>query len=208
MKACIPAALFVIASTLHAEDELLRITPRVVNTKPVPVEQRESLLGGCSWYCGAPDIAVSASSFLSEKSGLEHSAQFAHDFKLSTVWAEGTRGDGVGESLDFTFRTTAEDTKNLSVTSITILPGYQASKRLFFQNGRPRTLRLLYDDRPVALLVLQDVMGSQTFDIPKLALARPSTHRIKLQILDIFPGRKFRDTCITDVIFSGEGDMH
>ena len=51
-------------------------------------------------------------------------------------------------------------------------------------------------------------MGLQQFEIPKLALERPSKHAITLKIMDVFPGTNFEDTCIAEVYFQGTGKMH
>ena len=115
---------------------------------------------------------------------------------------------GAGEKLSFEFITTKESTTNLAVTSCVIAAGHQANEKLFRQNARPKTLQLFIDGRPAALLELTDSMGLQHFNLPKVRLERPSRHTIAFQILDAYPGSKFQDTCITEINFSGEGDMH
>ena len=164
--------------------------------------------GGCSWYCGAPAITVSASSFLTERDGLKHPARQAHDQQVGTVWSEGVAGTGIGESITFTFRTTLKNTTELGVTSCAIGIGHQGSEKLFRQNSRPKVIELSMDGKPKAILNFEDTMGLQHFDIPELALARPSEHTITLKIIDVFPGTKFEDTCISEVYFQGTGRMH
>lgn len=173
-----------------------------------PEKGWDYFFGGCSWYCGAPAITVSASSFLTERRGLEHPAKNAHNQSMGKVWSEGVRGTGIGESLTFTFRTTEEHTTGLGVTSCAIGIGHQGSKALFKKNARPKLLELSVDGKPKARLQLKDKMGLQQFEIPKLTLERPSTHTITLKILEVFPGTKFQDTCIAEVYFQGTGKMH
>lgn len=164
--------------------------------------------GSCSWYCGAPAIEVAASSFLTEKSGLRHPPLQAHDQSMDQVWSEGADGNGIGESLTFTFTTTEKDTTGLGVTSCAIASGHQGSEKLFRQNARPRVIELSYNGEPVARLRLGDAMGLQRFEIPKLVLERPSRHRIRLKIIEVYPGTHFEDTCIAEVRFQGTGKMH
>ncbi len=173
-----------------------------------PAEGWDYFFGSCSWYCGAPTITVSASSFLSERSGLKHPASQAHDRKMGKVWSEGVKGTGIGESLTFTFKTTMKDTTDLGVTSCAIGIGHQGSEKLFRENARPKVLELSMDGKPRMLLQLKDAMGLQEFDVPKLALERPSEHTIGLKVVDVFPGTKFEDTCIAEVYFQGTGKMH
>jgi hypothetical protein len=198
---------FLAAATAFAEPSLPRLQP--TNTpKPFTAQQRKNFPGGCSWYCGAPAIQVSATSALEEPNGLKHPPQQAHDRNLQTVWSEGVPGIGAGEKITFEFNTTKKDVTNLAVTSCGIASGHQATEKLFRQNARPKTLQVLIDGRSVALIELMDSMGMQYFRLPKLRLQRPSRHTIAFQILDAYPGTKFPDTCITEIYFSGEGDMH
>ena len=180
-------------------------TNRVVSA---PAEGWDYFFGSCSWYCGAPAITVTASSFLRERDDLKHPANQAHDRSMEKVWCEGVEGTGIGESLTFTFRTTKENTTGLGVTSCAIGIGHQGSETLFRENGRPKVLELSLDGVPKALLHLKDIMGLQRFEIPKLVLERPSEHSLALKIVEVFPGTKFEDTCIAEVYFRGTGRMH
>ena len=200
--------LIVLVSGVRAAEETLPHLKPANEPKPFSKQDWEFLVNSCSWYCGAPEIRVSASSYLRERDGLEHLPGDAHDRKLETTWVEGAPHAGAGERRTFTFIVTTHDTTRLAVTACSIASGYQFSQKLFRQNARPRTLQLLYDGRPVALLDLKDSMGLQRFSIPKLPLPRPSRHTITFQILDVYPGGKYDDTCITEIRFDGEGDMH
>ena len=195
----------VFANFAIAEPEMPRLQPTNI-PKAFTAQEREFFGGGCSWYCGAPAINVSATSALTEKNGLEHLAKYGHDHDLNTAWC--VHGTGAGEKLIFEFDTTKGDTSRLAVTSCAIVSGYQATEKLFRQNARPKTLQLFIDGRPLALLELKDSMGIQQFSLPKLRLERPSRHTISFQVLDAYPGTKFQDICITEINFSGEGDMH
>lgn len=198
------AALSLSGISLAAE--LPRLQPVRIVTEPK--EGWRIFFGGCSWYCGAPKIVVSATSFLTESASLKHPPQQAHDSNMAKVWSEGVEGNGTGEMLSFTFITTEKDTTDLGVTSCAIATGHQGSNKLFRQNARPRTLELVVDGRTVAKLELQDVMGLQWFEIPKVKLARPSKHVIALKIGEVYPGSKFQDCCISEVYFQGTGQMH
>lgn len=205
MRCCVVVLALVPASTATAEP-LPRIEAKRVIT--APAEGWAYFFGSCSWYCGAPAIEVSASSFLTERDDLSHPAANAHDQSMSHVWSEGVEGNGIGEGLSFTFKTTEKDTTDLGVTSCAIAGGHQGSAGLFKQNARPKLIELHYDGEPRALLHLEDTMGLQQFEIPKLGLERPSRHMITLKILEVYPGTRFEDTCIAEVYFQGTGKMH
>lgn len=173
-----------------------------------PADGWDFFFGGCSWYCGAPRITVSASSFLTEGTELKHPANRAHDKSMAKVWSEGVKGNGIGENLTFTFHTTKKNTTDLGVTVCAIGSGHQGSERLFLENARPKLIELSMDGKAKVMLRLKDSMGLQWFEIPKLALERPSEHTITLKIMEVYPGTKFEDTCIAEVYFQGTGQMH
>ena len=207
MRPTLSILLTLLCAVTYAQLSVPRLQP-ADTPKPFTAEEREYFGGGCSWYCGAPGISVSATSALEEPNGLKHPPQQAHDLKLGTVWSEGTAGIGVGETITFEFNTTKNHAKNLAVTSVTIVPGFQPTEKLFRENARPKTLQLFIDGRPAALLELRDVMGRQRFALPKVRLERPSRHTIAFQILEAYLGTKSEDTCITEINFDGEGEMH
>ena len=200
------AVLAVISGAHCFGKELPALEPKFSMIEPK--EGWDYFFGSCSWYCGAPAMRFEATSSLTEAGGMSYPAMQAHDQKMTTVWSEGVPGNGEGEKLTFTFSTTKKDTTDLGVTSCAIATGYQASKNLFLQNSRPKRLQLIVDGHPTAVLNLKDEMGLQWFEIPKLKLERPSTHTISLKILEVYPGAKFQDTCISEVYFQGTGQMH
>lgn len=144
---------------------------------------------------------------IAEKTGLTQKEVF-DVIQLTLDGITDALAKGEGEELTFEFITTKEDTSNLAVTSCAIATGHQATAKLFKQNARPKTLQVSIDGRPAAVLELEDSMGLQNFDLPKVRLERPSRHKIAFQIVDVYPGSEFQDTCITEINFSGEGDMH
>ena len=106
----------------RSQMKLLRFTPVLVllllwacsTTNPRPSREEPDELDclnyrddhgnhlGCSWYCGAPPIRVSATSTF--RDGIySFSPANAHDSKKETVWVESAEGNGIGERLIFSF---------------------------------------------------------------------------------------------------------
>jgi hypothetical protein len=204
MKGKIVVLLLLVVTVSSGPAPLPRLEPKN-EPEAIPIQVWDSQMSGCSWYCGAPLIRVSATSFLEESNELEHPPRQAHDTLIGTVWSEGAPGIGAGETISFEFVTTEKDTADLFVTSCSIAAGHQGSKELFRKNARPKTLQLLVDGRPSAIMILKDSMGLQDFDLPKLSLERPSNHKIEFKIIDVYPGTEFQDTCITEIRFGGTG---
>lgn len=135
---------------------------------------------------------VEASSYLKEpKHNLYHTADRAIDGDLSAAWVEGAPGDGIGESITFTFDGVYR------VSGMHIHAGYQKSAELYQRNARPAVLTVTFSDGGEQTVTLQDVNGVQdvSFDAPA------ETESVTLTIASVYPGSKFEDTVISEVAF-------
>lgn len=75
-------------------------------------------------------FAVTASSVLQQE-GYYYGVENLTDGNAATCWAEGSPGDGEGESILFTSR------QPQTVEGLAILPGYLKSEDLYGKNGKP-----------------------------------------------------------------------
>lgn len=157
---------------------------------------------GCSWYCGGWVESVTASSSLSNK----YPADNAHDFSITTAWVEGVDGNGVGEWLTYSFSSACP-----WITHIAILNGYTKTASAWKNNGRVKTMRLYYANKPYAILHLKDTRNLQMFNVGKLGNFQnsdaPELWTLKFEILDVYLGEKYQDTAITELYFDGV-DVH
>ena len=169
----------------------------------VDLAERDEVLShfygsGCSWYCGGWVESVTASSSLSNK----YSAENAHDFSITTAWVEGVDGNGVGEWLTYSFSGTCP-----RITHIAILNGYTKTAATWKNNGRVKTMRMYYDNKPYAILHLKDTRDLQSFNVGLLGYFEnpdaPELWTLKFEILDVYPGEKYHDTAITELYFDG-----
>lgn len=55
------------------------------------------------WYCGGGPSRITTSSFLPVTEKFTYMAENAHDFDFRSVWAEGLKGYGTGEFLEYHF---------------------------------------------------------------------------------------------------------
>lgn len=136
--------------------------------------------------------SVTATSYLSQANlNLYHTPGRTVDGDLSTAWVEGASGDGIGESITFTF-----DGVYL-VSGMRIYAGYQKSADLYSKNARPAVLTVRFSDGSEQTVTLQDVNGSQdiSFDGPA------ETSSITLTIASAYPGSKYEDTVISELSF-------
>ena len=157
--------------------------------------------GNCSWYCGGQIDSVTASSALADR----YAAEKAHDFSIVTAWVEGVDGNGEGEYLRYSFPGTCP-----RITTVLIHNGYVKNWDVWCDNARVKRLLMYYNDEPYAILNLQDTMGLQSFDVGVLGYEDKDSApawSIKFEILEVYPGKKYEDTAITEIYFDGI-DVH
>lgn len=155
----------------------------------------------CSWYCGGQIDTITTSNSLSEK----YDASKAHDFSIITAWIEGKNGNGEGECLLYKFPGNCP-----RITGVRILNGYTKNQTVWENNGRVKKLLMYYNDEPYAILNLKDIRDCQGFDVGVLGYENKETApawTIRFEILEVYPGKKYQDTAITELYFDGI-DVH
>jgi hypothetical protein len=168
----------------------------------------DAIGGGCSWYCGGgPDSLYASSTLTSAKNA--YSALNAHDLNYSTAWVEGVKGNGIGEYLVYHFEAASP-----RVTEIIVVNGYVKSEKTWLENSRVKKLKLYYNNKPVAILNLEDNRYEQSFQFKKPFgngnrddFSQQKDWTLKFEILEVYPGDKYDDTAITEIYFDGI-DVH
>ena len=133
---------------------------------------------------------VTASSSLAPEEA--YSPLFLFDSRRDFGWAEGSPGDGVGESLVFTFPA------SVTIAGLWIWNGYQRSDRHFTSNARVKGFTFGADGASSGRYTLKDEQGFQ-----HIPLAAPLTgRRFTLRIDEVFPGAAYPDLVISELRFS------
>ncbi len=156
----------------------------------------QTISDGCSWYCGGLIEVQSASSQLPNSKANTYGADNIHDSDIRTAWVEGKDDYGIGESI--TLQSTGAHIEQISIWN-----GYQKSPELYFQNSRPKSLKLYINDQPMYVLALEDsravqyftIEGTKTIDGPR---------RLRFEIIEVYPGSKWKDTAISEINFDGD----
>ncbi|MGE0589564.1 MAG: hypothetical protein AB7O48_13390 [Cyclobacteriaceae bacterium] len=169
----------------EVSDELLR-----------EIDQR--MVGG--WGDSNFSDSVSASSFLPAQGEHTYVPKNAYDFDIQTAWVEGKEDFGIRESISFHFR---EFRAEEPLTSVTIYNGYHRDAKSWEQNSRVKALSVLVNGEPIAMLNLRDTMQGQKFGL-RVAPQGDNPIQITFEIVDVYPGAKWKDTAITQIIFDGE----
>ncbi|GGX26184.1 NADase-type glycan-binding domain-containing protein [Aquimarina muelleri] len=168
--------------------------------------------GGCSWYCGAGGYTVKTSSQLSPNGVLNYKSENLTDFSYQTAWVEGKSGDGIGESIEFSFPPV-----HPRVSTIIIANGYIKSKKHWKDNSRVHKLKMYINNKPYAIIELKDVYAKQLITLKKNLgyserddldiLKEKENWNVKLEIISVYKGNKYDDTAITEIYFDGL-DVH
>jgi hypothetical protein len=115
---------------------------------------------------------------------------------------EGVEGDGLGEQLAIPL-STQRATRSLHVE---LRNGYQKSPALLAANAAPSRLRLeaTFEGQVVAgaEFELARQEGWQSFDLP--LDGRSAVDGLRLTILAVHPGSRYKDTCISDLRVSAQ----
>ena len=159
----------------------------------------------CSWYCGGiVDTIISSSCQKADKYGSYEGIK-AHDWDINSAWVTNSRKYGVGESVTYTFPGNCP-----RITTIIVLNGYTRDLNEWQDYSRVKKLKLYYDEKPYAILELHDTRDEQNFKVGLLGfrdVEHPQKWTLRFEILEVYPGRKHRNTAITELYFDGV-DVH
>jgi hypothetical protein len=131
---------------------------------------------------------VSSSSYLNNATIYAPDNLF--DKSLHTAWAEGAKNEGVGEWALIKFD------YDKKIDDIGIFNGYQKNTNLFEDNNRVKELEISISDGTKKIVTLEDAKDVQWIPLNK------QTQWIKFRILSVYKGKKYNDTCLTEIIFS------
>jgi len=154
-------------------------------------------------------ISARASSQLKEpgKPADKYDASHAIDGSVATAWCPSTANakDGVGESIELDFHAR-------KLKQIHLINGYGATRALYFANnrvkkaqleitsssGRSFTTTVNFAEKCAGQNASETCAASLT-DYQVARFKETCATNIKLTILEVFPGKKHRDTCIAEI---------
>ena len=150
----------------------------------------------CSDYTIHGDDVV-ASSELRSQGSASYRVSNINDWNHETAWVEGVSGYGIGQWIEF---------QNLEVegtfTAIQILNGYVKSDKAWSENARVKRLKVYCNGKPICILELQDSRSLQSFNVNNLLGSVRYIKNLRFEILEVYPGTKYQDTVIAEIVFS------
>lgn len=130
-------------------------------------------------------VDVEVSSFLQE-----HPLYDAFDSNDWTMWTEGVRGNGIGEEITITLDEAHE------VNGITIANGNRISRELYEKYNRVKAIEVTFSNGSKRQFTLDDSF----YEPCQVNFINPvKTDSLKIEILEVYEGTTYQDTCITDI---------
>ena len=157
---------------------------------------------------------------------------------IDNAWCEGVEGDGVGETIEInafassskvnqyvqtTFNKAVEEITDVveyisqnniegnhsnELNQIAIINGNAKSDQLWKDNGRVKKLKLTIDNKVEYMLELEDSKDVQIFDINYKNDTISKAINLKFEIVEVYPGEKDNNTCLTSIFLSGGTDIN
>lgn len=134
-----------------------------------------------------PDMRFCVSSALAPQGGNDYGPENLFDGNSRSAWCEGVSGPGLYEQVTISFP--GEPVfRRLYVEN-----GYGKSARSYAENARPRTVDINASNGFALRLQLADTAAPQYLNLPGAA----GIGWIRLTVIDIYPGSKYQDTCMS-----------
>lgn len=166
------------------------------NGKGISIKKLEIIKNRTSEYKNYTYLAneVISSSYLIEKSkkiksDIHYLPYYIVDGQIGTCWVEGIKGPGIGEWILIPL------TKKVKLQKIGISIGFDKNEMSFYDNNRIKTLKVSLNDDSSMNYTFNDNRGIQYiyFDEPIIISS------LKFEIVDIYKGKKYDDTCLSEI---------
>ena len=106
------------------------------------------------------------------------------------MWVEGVRGNGIGEYISISLDEAHE------LNGITIRNGNWKSRDDYEKNNRVKMIQITFSDGSQRQFELED----NFYEPCQVNFINPvRTNSLKIEIMDVYEGTTYQNTCITDI---------
>ena len=155
---------------------------------------------GCSLACGIWWV-FDATSELSPQAGNSYSAGNLGDIDMNTAWVEGVAGNGEGEAIIAVFCQGPEDS-TVPFRAFTVQNGYAKNVEVWQDNSRVHLLEMRLNGELRHVIELADTRLPQSVSwVDEIPVANGDV--LELVLLSVYPGDRYEDTAVTELIFWG-----
>lgn len=165
-----------------------------VHLGPIEYTEEGRFKAEKNWEFWRSDFTIEASSTLADQLGNSYKADNLRDSADDDAWVEGAKGDGVGESL------TLKLPKPVKVSRVGIVNGYARSEQLYQANSRVAELDVSVNgSEPKRVSIPDEFLQNEKFFFDLPATDKP-VETVKLTIAKAYPGTKYQDTALTELV--------
>ena len=158
--------------------------------------------GDCSVYCVIEDkYTITVSSFLESQSDNNYGAKQIDDYSLITAWVEGVPNSGQGEWVEIHFDKLSSNNSEIQINGFYLFNGYRKSKESWERNARVKKMKMYINGEPQAIVEFEDSYQLQSVSF--YAIELKNNLKIRLEILDIYPGSMYSDLAISELKLKG-----
>jgi hypothetical protein len=196
---------FFVTTALRLNAQTLQILESKVSENDSINLKEDTVFGvGDDGIYNVVEPSVRASSELKENKNVFFASNIS-DFNLTTPWIEGKSDYGICEYIEFTFDLTGSNNGDsaFSINSFFVINGYRKSLKIWRDNSRVKKFKMYIDNIPFAFILLNDTYLYQSFQFPDYWIKYGEKKIIRFEIVEIYPGEKFKDTAISELEFEG-----
>jgi hypothetical protein len=193
--------IFLLCTSAPAQTALDTLYCEEVDVESIK-EYKEMLEFGCSLGC-AVGWKYDATSVLETQGDNSYGPENLADCDFNTAWVEGAEDYGIGEEIIINFDM-PEQMENLNFDGIDFVNGYAKTSDTWSANSRVRTFKVWLNNEPLFYITLKDTDWPQTirFNEEHIIYLNPGDI-VSLEIVDIYAGKKYKDTAITEMNLFG-----
>jgi hypothetical protein len=128
------------------------------------------------------------------------------DENPATAWVEGAEGQGEGESITLPLSALS----SARALRLRIWNGFQKSRALAARNSAPRRVTLAVLDGAGVEVATEEAELTRAWGPQAVVIDVPparSVAAVRLTVRSVYPGTRYKDTCISDVLVDVDSDV-
>lgn len=141
-------------------------------------------------------VKVGADATSPDIDGISFNAKNTLDANMKTAWL--TPDAGKGAQIEYVFDLTEAQLKSGTIFKLAVFNGWRKDYQTWNDYGRVKTAFITVNDVPYAEVTLEDTYKLQYIDFDRQKIDTSHRYRIRLKIMDTYPGKKSTQTALSD----------
>ena len=135
--------------------------------------------------------------------GASFDAKNMIDANMKTAWMSPNKG--INAVMEFYISLeNNKDIHSATLFQLAFFNGWRKDYQTWTNYSRIKKVALSINDQPYAEITLEDTYKHQYIDLDKLKLEKNRGYRFRFRIMEIYPGKKYEKTALSDVQFIGK----